>query len=203
MKRYKVWSGLLGLVVAGTSILCLRATVAEEPGAAGSASASRKAGLVAAGRETNITSAGLTNKNTSARVARNVKEIESCVTRLSDAEANNKLMEMSETFNQINECCDELQGKNGRPAPPAEEWGIRDAAKHRQILDALGTLENDAEGMRSITRENSLGARRLDMIKKGWQQFMKHHADLAELLTQLPELRPMTSVPGHLSERAS
>ena len=183
MKRYKVWSGLLGLVVAGTSILCLWATVAEEPGAAGSASASRKADPVAASRETNVASAGLTNKNMSVRVARNVKEIESCVTRLSDAEANHKLIGMSETFNRINECCDELQGKNGRPAPPAEEWGKRDAAKHRRILDALGALENDAEGMRDMTRENSFGARQPDMIKRGWQQFMKHHAELAELLT--------------------
>jgi hypothetical protein len=183
MRRFWMWTGLLVLVIAGALVLCLQATAAEEHRDTGSPSTSRTAAFAAANRETTATSAELTNKAMSARVARNVQEIESRVARVKAAEKN-KLVGMSETFNQINECCDELQGKNGRPAPPAEEWGVRDAASHRRILDALAALENDAEGMRDISRENSYGATQPDTIQKAWEQFVKHFAQLAELLTR-------------------
>ena len=102
------------------------------------------------------------------------------VTREADPSA---LAELAGTFDAINECCDELQGKNEAAAPSPAEWGGLPDQRHREILSLLGGIENDAEGLKSIAQDRELeeGARVVYM-QTVWGMLLAKRTKLAGLL---------------------
>ena len=105
------------------------------------------------------------------------------VARIQQAAGNGKLLEMAETFNEINEHCDQLQGKNKDGGPAMRDWGMADARQFRQIMEVVARLENDAEGMRSIAQSRGSEEERAAMVKKVWnEQFLPSYARLVAML---------------------
>ena len=91
----------------------------------------------------------------SGRVAETLTKLSAAMSSLRAAKQSD-LVKMADTFNQVNECCDELEGKNQRLAPPAEEWGALSPASRREILALLPGTENDAELCRDHARRGHL-----------------------------------------------
>ena len=92
---------------------------------------------------------------------------------------------MGNRLNELNEYCDQLQGKNKNTAPTAKDWNV-DAEKHAQILKLLAGMENDAEGMRSIANHTKMSEpERVAMMKKVWEEnFLKKYAQLKTLTSR-------------------
>jgi hypothetical protein len=117
------------------------------------------------------------------RVAEILAAIASRVAQIQAAAANHQLLDRAEIFDQLNEYCDQLQGKNQNPAPAMSEWGVRDAAQFREIMELIAGLENDAEGLRSVAQSRTGGTERLSLANQVWETgFLKKYARLKALL---------------------
>jgi len=83
------------------------------------------------------------------RIARMLDRIDARMEELQRAGRRDRPSK-GKAFNQINEYCDDLLGKNGKPAPSQEDWGARSKAHLERIEFYLGKMENEAEKCRDI-----------------------------------------------------
>ena len=116
-----------------------------------------------------------------------VSHLDSSVESVNQAAENKDLGTMTEVFNQINEYCDDLQGKNQDPAPTAGDWGDISTETYDSLLSILSEMGNSAEGLTSITRDRDLkDSRREDALRMVWQsQFMSKYNSFRELTTKI------------------
>jgi predicted Ser/Thr protein kinase len=113
--------------------------------------------------------------------------IDRCMDKIEKARAAGLVLEMDRRLDEINEHCDQLQGKNNNVAPTAQDWNV-DEETYRRIRAVLAKMENDAEGMRSVARhEKASEAERIALLNRVWtEQFLKRYAELqTELEKQL------------------
>jgi hypothetical protein len=120
-------------------------------------------------------------------VAEIMDAIQTCVARIEKARGVGLLLEMGNAFDQINEYCDQLQGKNKNTAPSAKDWNV-DADTHQKILKLLAEIENDAEGMCSIAAHTKMSeAERVEMIRSVWNEKFAGNFARLKTLSHLPE----------------
>ncbi|MCK4998301.1 MAG: M56 family metallopeptidase, partial [Anaerohalosphaera sp.] len=86
--------------------------------------------------------------SSSKRVSYALSKIESLFRRI-DSASEEQLLASAGYFDQINEFCDDLQGKNGQTLPRAE-WGKLSGADVDSALKIIAQLENTAEGCRDL-----------------------------------------------------
>ena len=91
-------------------------------------------------------------RNASVEVRKSLLGIESSVSKLLDAEDKGELDKMSDTFDLINEHCDELQGKKKATAPSTDDWGNVSNDKLDRVLKTLHEIENQSELCRDYAR---------------------------------------------------
>jgi len=87
--------------------------------------------------------------------------------RYVESQRDGDIAALSGYFDQINEFCDDLQGKNG-PAPGRDEWGGLDDAQIEAVLKLLSDVEEAAEGCRELAR----GGHK-ELLDQHWQ-LLKH-----------------------------
>ncbi len=114
----------------------------------------------------------------SARVTGLVAKIDSAVQCLRAVEKD-QLIDMIDMFEQINVCCDELQGKEDGAALSAQEWGNLTPRSLADVLKTLGKLEAGVEScQREARRDCSFG------VEVEWNALEEEYASLASLLSQ-------------------
>ncbi len=115
-------------------------------------------------------------------VAEILAAIETSVGRVERADEADLLIEMGNALDRINEYCDQLQGKNKNTAPSAKDWNVAPET-HREILKLLAGMENDAEGMRSISQHTKASeTERVASMKRVWEKnFIKQYEQLKTL----------------------
>ncbi|MBE0537843.1 MAG: hypothetical protein IH624_19455 [Phycisphaerae bacterium] len=96
--------------------------------------------------------------------------------RYIDLQNDGEIAALSGYFDQINEFCDDLQGKNG-PAPGRDEWGGLDDARIEAVVKLLSDIEQTAEGCRELSR----GGHK-ELLDQHWQLLKEQYGRLCELL---------------------
>ncbi len=111
----------------------------------------------------------------SERVRYALGKIESLMTYIENA-GNEDISGLSGYFDEINEFCDDLQGKNGE-APAPGEWGQLGADKIEAVLKQLAQIEKTAEGCRDLAR-----GERKDLLKQHWQTLKTQYKQLCSIM---------------------
>ncbi len=113
-------------------------------------------------------------------VAKKLKELQNHVSKAYEAKGRKHLTRLAEIFESINECCDELQGKNKKPAPTAADWGNISTSQHEQIVRTVASLENNAEFCRDYARDMHYSH-----LELGWKAFVGEYRVLKNLIENL------------------
>lgn len=109
--------------------------------------------------------------------------LDASAAKMEAASAAKRLSEQADTFNHINELCDELQGKNRSPAPAAQDWGIQRASVFLRVTNLLHSLEETAERMRDTARASRLSKSERETALGGrFGAFMRDYAELKSLI---------------------
>jgi serine/threonine protein kinase len=129
------------------------------------------------------------------RVAELLAAIEERVNVLKQDPSDGKLLDAADIFNQINEYCDQLQGKNLDGGPALTEWGITESRQFREVADMLVALEEDAEKLRDVARSRRANdTERAAALKQLWnEQFLPNYAQLTALLAKNTNVPPAAS----------
>lgn len=96
--------------------------------------------------------------------------------RYVESQKDGDIAALSGYFDQINEFCDDLQGKNG-PAPGGEEWGVMAADQIEAVIKLLGEIEQTAEGCRELSRGGYK-----ELLDQHWQSLKYEYSRLCTAL---------------------
>ena len=111
----------------------------------------------------------------SKRIKYGLGKIESLMTYIQSA-GNEDISGLSGYFDEINEFCDDLQGKNGE-APARSEWGQLGSDKIEAVLKKLAEIEGTAEGCRELARGDHK-----DFLDQHWQTLKEQYDQLRSIL---------------------
>jgi len=124
------------------------------------------------------------------------------VARIQEAAESDRLLEMADTLNELNEICDQLQGKNQDGGPALGDWGIADSREFRKIMEALASLENDAEIMTDIAQgRHGTEEERAAFLRTVWNE--KIRANYASLVAMLKTTNTLQSVEAVREEKTT
>ena len=113
----------------------------------------------------------------SPRLSGILKDLQSHVSAAYSAKERKHLTRLAGIFESINECFDELQGKNKKPAPTAQDWGDISEKEYQEIQKLLAGLENKAELCIDYCRDMHY-----NHLESGWKAFLSEYSELRKMI---------------------